>query len=171
MGEFEKKSVKKIEEFGLDFEKLEEIVDKLMQQMAPDLQANPDKPAIIGFSMRLSSDGKPLVEEFGNVSKAGLKPVVAKVREPLVDIQLAEKNVFVTVELPGVEKENVKLNIPDEQTLEIIVAGQNSFYKKLSLPVQIKKEQSKAKFKNGILEISLDKKNPAEQKSDEIKIE
>lgn len=160
---------KKIEHFAPDFDELDRIMDKLMQQLAPDFSSE-DKPAIIGFSMRLGNDGKPIIEEFGNVSKRGERPVVVKAREPLVDIQKTEKNILITVELPGVEKKDMKLNVPDENTVEIIVAGANSFYKKLSLPEPVKKESAKAKFKNGILEIGLERKEQ-EKRSTEIKIE
>lgn len=163
------KKPKKIEEFNMDFDKLEEIMDKLMQQMAPDLLES-EKQAIFGFSMRLGNDGKPIMEEFGNVSKQGKRVEIAKIREPLVDVQLAQKNIFVTVELPGVEKEDVRLNIPDGNTLEIIVAGTNSFYKKIVLPATVKKEHSQAKFKNGILEISLERQQPVKSES-EIRID
>lgn len=161
---------KKIENFSLDFDELEKIIDKLMQQMAPEFPQNNDKPIIMGFSMRLGNDGKPVVEEFGNVSRQGEKPAIVKVREPLVDIQTTEKNVLLTAELPGVEKKDIKINVPEEKTIEIIVAGANSFYKKLALPEAVKKASAKAKFKNGILEVSFERKYPG-AKENGIKIE
>lgn len=161
---------KKIADFSIDFDQLEGIVDKLMQQIAPELPANPDKPVVFGFSMRLGADGNPKIEEFGNVKKIGEKAAIAKVREPLVDIQKEEKEILITVELPGVEKKDVKVNVPDEHTVEIIVAGTSSFYKKIPISESLKKEKAKAKFKNGILEISIERLNP-EKQSGGIKIE
>lgn len=166
MVDFDKK--KKIGDFALDFDKLDDLVNKIMEQLAPELPAGSDKPVVFGFSMRLDNSGKPVVEEFGNVLKKGGKPIVEKLREPLVDVQTSEKNVFITVELPGVEKKDLKINVLDQNTVEIVVAGNNSFYKKLSMPVEIKKEKANAKLKNGILEICFERL--AQENKSEIKI-
>lgn len=148
---------KKIGDFVVDFDQIEGLVDKLMKQMAPELPSDPNKPVVFGFSMRLDSNGKPVIEEFGNVSKRGEKPVIESVREPLVDVQKTKKNVLITVELPGVEKKDVKINVSAQNSVEIIAAGSGSFYKKISLPVEIKKGSEKVKVKNGILEASFDR--------------
>ncbi len=168
MVDFDKK--KRIGDFALDFDKLDDLVNKIMERMVPELPADSGKPVVFGFSMRLDGNGKPVIEEFGNVMKKREKPAVEKVREPLVDMQSTEKNVLITVELPGVEKKDLKINVPDERTVEIIVAGNNSFYKKLSVPVEIKKEKARAKLKNGIMEICFERKEKEKKQNSEIKI-
>ncbi len=168
MVDFDKK--KKIGDFALDFDKLDDLVNKIMERMAPELPADSGKPIVFGFSMRLDGNGKPVVEEFGNVLKKREKPAVEKLREPLVEVRETAKNFFVTVELPGVEKKDLKINVPDSRTVEIIVAGNNSFYKKISMPVEIKKEKAMAKLKNGVLEVCFERKEKEKKQNSEIKV-
>ena len=62
-------------------------------------------PFVYGYSMKIGSDGKPEIQEFGNIKK-GLKgpPEVKEEREPLVDVVETNGEIRVVVELPGVEK-------------------------------------------------------------------
>jgi len=162
---FQKK--KKIGDFVFDFDQLDALVEKIMKQMAPELPRNLDKPVVFGFSMRLDSNGNPIIENFEAGEKNKPTAALPKALEPLVDVQGTEKTVLVTVELPGIEKKDLGLNVLDEHTLEIIVAGQNPFYKRIIIPDSIKNQKAKAEFKNGILEINLEK---SAQKGKAVKI-
>ena len=68
-------------------------------------------PFVYGYSMKIGPDGKPEIQEFGNIKK-GLKgaPQVKDEREPLVDIMETNDDIHVVVELPGVEKTDIKLH-------------------------------------------------------------
>ena len=165
---------KKIGDFVFDFNKLEDLVDKLMKQMEPQLPKNSDKPVIFGFSMRLGEDGNPVIEGIGESERVALEKktvkqqLLPKAIEPLIDVQSREKKILITVELPGVEKKDIRLNVLDEHSLEIIVAGQNSFYKRIIVPESIRQQKAEAELKNGILEISLDRL--PEKRGKEIKV-
>src|SRR4030067_2242170 len=67
-------------------------------------------PFVYGYSMKIGPDGKPDIQEFGNIKKS-LKgtPQVKEEREPLVDIMETNDDVHVVAELPGVEKSDIKL--------------------------------------------------------------
>jgi HSP20 family protein len=75
-------------------------------------------PLVYGYSMTIGPDGKPQVKEFGNV-KAGKdiagqylgiqKPQISAEREPLSDITTTDKEVKVVLEIPGINKEDVKI--------------------------------------------------------------
>src|ERR687897_2767464 len=75
-------------------------------------------PLVYGYSMTIGPDGKPNVREFGNVKspfsgRGGLfeqQPSLSAEREPLVDISSTNKEVKVVVEMPGIKKENIKIN-------------------------------------------------------------
>ena len=68
-----------------------------------------------GYSMTIGPDGKPRVKEFGNV-KSPMRtgffgiPMISSEREPMLDITITDKEVKVAVEMPGVSKENIKIN-------------------------------------------------------------
>lgn len=72
-------------------------------------------PLVYGYTMTIGPDGKPRVEEFGNMKPPHIlgpgsvaKPLISGEREPLVDVITTDKEVKVTVEMPGVTKENIK---------------------------------------------------------------
>src|SRR4030042_2083478 len=78
-------------------------------------------PFVYGYSMKIGQDGKPEIQEFGNIKKSlkGL-PQVKEEREPLVDVVETNGEIRVVVELPGVEKSDIKLH-GTEDSLEISV--------------------------------------------------
>ncbi len=59
---------------------------------------------IYGFTVRTGIGGAPQVEHFGNVQTTEEGPVVAEVREPLVDLFDEAEEIIVTIELPGVAR-------------------------------------------------------------------
>ncbi len=128
-------------------------------------------PFVYGYSMKIGPDGKPEIQEFGNIKK-GLKgaPQVKEEREPLVDIVETEGEVRVVVELPGVEKSDIKLR-GTEDSLEISVDTlQNKYYKEVELPAKVRVKEAASTYKNGVLEVVLPKAEPAQSKGEPIDI-
>ncbi len=112
-------------------------------------------PFVYGYSMKIGPDGKPEIREFGNVKPSRLGPRVKEEREPLVDIIETNGEVHVVAELPGVEKDDIKLH-GTEETLTISVdTPQRKYYKEVTLPVKVKVKEAKTEYKNGVLEVTL----------------
>jgi len=104
---------------------------------------------------------------------------------PAVDIY--EKNDFVVVkaELPGVEKDQISVEVKDgiltlrgerklerdvkEESYHRIERAYGSFLRSFSLPVSVDQDKVKAKFKDGVLEVELPKKEKAKPK--QIKVD
>ena len=64
----------------------------------------------------------------------------------------------VVAELPGVEKKDIKL-YGTEDTLTISVDNpERKYYKKVELPSRVDTKKTKATYKNGVLEITLKKR-------------
>lgn len=151
--------------FGSDFfERFEEITRKMLEDMHNSQDVS-GKKFVYGFNMHNGPDGKPVVEEFGNVPKAGSE-LPSDEREPLIDVIDGKEDVTVIAELPGVSKEDIDLH-SDEKTLTIKVDNPNRrYFKELELPAKIKPDSVKASYKNGILEVKLTRaeKQAAEQK-------
>jgi HSP20 family protein len=127
-------------------------------------------PFVYGYSMKIGPDGKPEINEFGNIKKGLTGPQVKEEREPLVDVVEADGEVRVVVELPGVEKSDIKLH-GTEETIEISVDTTNyKYYKEIELPAKVKVREAKSTYKNGVLEVVIPKietaKNPKGEKID-----
>ena len=118
-------------------------------------------PFVYGYSMKIGPDGKPDIQEFGNIKK-GLKgtPQVKEEREPLVDIVDTDKEVHVVVELPGVEKTDIKLHGTDDSITISVDTPQYKYYKDVELPAKVKVQDAKSTYKNGVLEVVLPKVEP-----------
>ena len=138
-------------------------------------------PFVYGYSMTIGPDGKPKIREFGNV-KPSLKPeafgltrpslAVKEEREPLVDVINTNGEIHVVAELPGVEKENIKLH-GTEETLTISVdTPKRKYFKEIQMPAKIEPKNSKTVYKNGVLEVTIPKiKEKKKPKGEPIKIE
>lgn len=115
-------------------------------------------PFVYGYSMKIGRDGKPEIQEFGNLKK-GLKgpPQIKEEREPLVDIMETNDDVHVVVELPGVEKTDIKLHGTEDELTISVDSPQYKYFKEVALPVKVKVKEANSTYKNGVLEVVLPK--------------
>jgi HSP20 family protein len=132
-------------------------------------------PFVYGYSVTIGPDGKPQVREFGNVkpgTKFGRPKIdIKEEREPLVDIMATDGEVKVIAELPGVDKKDIKLQ-GTEKTLKISVeTPQRKYYKEVELPAEVEPKKAKSSYKNGVLEVTIQKKKEEKPKGEPIKIE
>ena len=116
---------------------------------------------VYGFSVRTGIGGIPRVERFGNIRTTEEGPVVAEVREPLVDLFDEEQEIVVVAELPGVAEEEVHVEIQDD-ILSLETTGERKYAKEILLPEPVDAATLQKAYKNGILEIRL-KKTKAEE--------
>jgi HSP20 family protein len=122
--------------------------------------AQPGKSIVHGFKLNIGPDGRPRIEDFGNrpVRSAKGESMVSEEREPLTDIIEEEKDVAVTVEIPGVEKEDIDLHVT-ENSLEIIVdTPKRKYHKKVDLPCDVLPKTTKATYKNGVLDVVIQRR-------------
>jgi HSP20 family protein len=102
---------------------------------------------------------------------------------PDVDIHLSDDEVVFTVDLPGVGKGDVTINVDETDTL--VITGKNShkepenallrqyevgdFYRAFQLSEDYNKEKITARLENGVLVVTIPKKEEAKPKKIEIK--
>jgi HSP20 family protein len=122
-------------------------------------------PFVHGYSLKIGPDGKPEIQEFGNIKKS-LKgtPQVKEEREPLVDIVDTNNEIHVVVELPGVEKSDIKLQGTDDSLTISVDTPQYKYYKDVELPAKVRVKEANSTYKNGVLEVVVPK---AEQEKPE----
>lgn len=139
-------------------------------------------PIVYGYSMKIGPDGKPRVREFGNLRTLSSKnhngednfrigPKISSEREPLADVNSTDKEVKVILEIPGVKKEDIKINA--NETLVEINANdsQRKYHKTIQLPHDIDINTAKSTYNNGILEVTFVKSKDQGVKGREIKID
>ncbi len=139
------------------------------------------KPLVWGYSMTQRGNEPPEIREFGNVSlrdemfsglglehHGGVAHVEPGVRKPLVDIMEAEDSLHVVVEMPGITKEDVSLEISGT-VLNITAKNEDRKYsERVELPARVLADSAKATYKNGVLEVVF-KYDRSDKKS--IKVE
>jgi len=105
---------------------------------------------------------------------------------PAVDIAEKQDEYIVKMELPGVNKDDVKINLESniltikgekkqekeemEKNLHRIERSYGSFQRSFTLPTTVKSDKIDAVFKDGVLSISLPKAEEAKPKQIEVKV-
>ena len=112
---------------------------------------------VYGFSIRTAAGGLPSVERFGNIRTTEQGPVVAEVREPLVDHFDEGEEFVVVAEMPGVSEEDIRVEIKDD-ILSLETTGERKYAKEIQLSESVDATTLKKTYKNGILELRLKKR-------------
>jgi HSP20 family protein len=111
---------------------------------------------VYGFSIRTGIGGAPRVERFGNIRKTEEGPVVADVREPLVDTFDEGAEILIVAELPGVSEAQVQVELKDD-ILTIATSGERRYAKEILLSAEVDPASLRQTYTNGILELRLQK--------------
>lgn len=156
-----------IDEFMREFEReFEELMTRAT--MVPE---KPSQPIVYGFRITIGPDGKPVIEEFGNVRRMRGRPIISEEREPPVDVFEENNQVVVIAEIPGVDKEKIDVRATEDKLVIKASNERRKYYKEVELPVKVKPETAKASYRNGILEVRIEKKEvKREEKEEGIKV-
>jgi HSP20 family protein len=111
---------------------------------------------IYGFSVKVGlGDDGPRIEPFGNIrrdDKSG-RTEVQEVREPMVDVFEEDDYLLVVAELPGIAKEDVRVEVRDDVLTIAAEKGDKKYRKEILLPRSVSKQKMQVACNNGILEI------------------
>ena len=152
----------------LNDERIMEDIRRMTEEMMRMFSnAQPGKPIVHGYKIKFGRDGKPVIEDFGNkhIKTPKGEATISEEREPLTDIIEGDNDVAVTVEIPGVEKEDIDLNVQNESINIKVDSPKRKYQKKLDLPCDVIPKTTKATYKNGVLDIVIkrkEKKKPGE---------
>ena len=110
-----------------------------------------------------------------------------EINVPVVDLFEEKDDIVVKAELPGLDKDNLEVNLTDhtltikgEKKKEEEMKEENyyrsershgSFLRTLELPKDVHADKVKARFKNGILEVRLPKTEAAKRKEIKVKVD
>jgi HSP20 family protein len=106
---------------------------------------------------------------------------------PVVDIEETDKNYLIRAELPGLNKDKVKVSVEDgvlmlsgERNLKRKVEGKTfhrvershgTFSRSFTLPEDADAEKVNANYRDGLLEVSVTKREDAKPKAIEVRVE
>jgi HSP20 family protein len=150
------------------FRMIEDLMKKMMSEMNEgsmfdretfdEMLKNPDgtSPYVFGFSMNIGPDGKPSIQRFGNPpTDEGVE--YSSTLEPLVDVVEEDGEIIIVAEVPGVERDEIKVRIKGT-TLTIKADNpERPYHKVIELPAKVQKEEAKSAIRNGVLEVRLKK--------------
>jgi len=132
---------------------------------------------------------KELNKLFEEAFRKGFRalPVKERIFQPLVDIKEKDKNIVVEVDMPGVEKEDIKitaldhnLEIKAERKREAKVERKGyyreersytGYYRTIPLPDYAQMDKIKAEYKNGVLRLTIPKTKKLTVKPKTIRIQ
>ncbi|EQB65491.1 MAG: heat shock protein [Thermoplasmatales archaeon I-plasma] len=124
-----------------------------------------DQPGtyVYGFTYRLGPDGKPEFKEFGNIPREYSDVPSLEYREPITDIQKREGETDITIEIPGVTKDEISIETSDNILIIKVDKEGRKYYKEVELDDEVIPENIKASYSNGVLDIVV-KKPPTKKK-------
>jgi HSP20 family protein len=109
------------QKFFEEFERqIEEDIRRFMERSG--LGGGKPRYYYYGFEITIGPDGRPVVREFGNIRR---RPDVERIEvvdeiDPLTDVVEEDDKIKVIVDMPGVEKEDIKLYVSEDgRTLTI----------------------------------------------------
>lgn len=160
-----------------EFDRMREYMDNIMRRtMRGEINQGEHGPFVYGFSMRLGPDGKPRIEEFGNTkppkkleSKEGGQFGISE-REPLTDVIECDDSISITLEIPGVDKDEIELRVEEDKVSINVDTTSRKYFKEIPLKAKVDPNTSKATYKNGVLDIILKKIKMKSSKGKKVKI-
>ncbi|MCL4342544.1 MAG: Hsp20/alpha crystallin family protein [Candidatus Thermoplasmatota archaeon] len=165
-------------DFDFDFRRLNDRMMKVFGRLRDSIEETGDEPFVYGFTYRVGSDGKPIFQEFGNVPGLVRTPNLvdnsskgANIREPITDLNEDDEKYYMTFELPGVTKSDIHLEVNESNIIVRTNDESRQYYKELEFPSPINTDSAKAKFVNGILDVSVTKQKKGKPSGKNIDIE
>ena len=155
------------------------------REQAPARRANVDP--FRGFQREMNRLFDDFFNDFPLALRPGERGLATVGFSPRVDVSETDKEVRVSAELPGMDEKDIIVEMDDAA---ITIRGEKkeekeekdnnwytreqsygSFHRMIPLPASVEGEKANAKFKKGILTITVPKKDEKQAKRKAIKIE
>lgn len=134
--------------------------------------------AFDNWSRRMEQMFRGYEQPSGQVSKSGTQS--GSLMLPAIDVIDGEKEIVVHTELPGLKKEDIKVEVVDNQ---LVISGESKsetkfedhnyvrrersfgqFKRSVGLPKNVDTHKINAKYENGLLEVTLPKVEASQQR-------
>ena len=91
-------------------------------------------------------------------------------RKPLTDILECDDHISVIVELPGIEKKDINLEIIDNELDVDVDTPIRKYHNRIPLPAQVNPKSISASFNNGVLDVNMKRQKLKKRSGKQIKI-
>lgn len=147
------------ERFLKAFQKLVEDLERQIEEDLHRITSEMNRSYYYGLGFAFGPNGRPIVREFGNVRRGMGRIEVVDEMDPLTDIVEEDGKIKVIVDMPGVEKDDIRIRVSEDgRSLTIEARGkERKYHKEIRLPAQVNSNNAKATYKNGVLSIELEK--------------
>lgn len=148
--------------FDRELERMRSVFNDAFQTVMKNAESMKGQPYVYGFTMKAGPGGKPVFQEFGNMKP--FRPEALEGREPITDVIEGPDNLAVTLEIPGVEKQDISLHVAKDRLTVRVDTVSRKYFKEIQFPAAVKPETTEATYKNGVLDITVKR---AEGRKDE----
>lgn len=134
------------------------------------------QPHVRGFSIRMGPEGEPEIREFGKTGGESKEVDRQRVpeeqeQETLIDVMEDDDEVHIIADMPGVSKEDIDVNA-STTSVSITAEGESREYsEKVDLGCEVYPDSAKARYNNGVLEVTLKRKGPTEEEQTKVDVE
>ena len=140
---------------------VEQSGSKLHKSGEMDLAGDSKIKGVYGFTIKtaLGDPDSIKVEPFGNIksNKEGKLVEVRHIREPMIDVFDEPDHLLVVAEVPGITREDVKLELQDDILTFSAEKDDCKYSKEILLPKVFSTEQMSFTCRNGLLEVLFSK--------------
>jgi HSP20 family protein len=141
---------------------IDKILERMFKQIDITLTNHGFESYSYAYNITMGPDGKPVIKEWETrlpdpKNPLKPKPYIPETPEPLsqVDIDLENMLVRVIVDMPGFTKESIKIT-GEKNKLQISAQdGTRQINKEIPINAKVDPTTAKAKYNNGILEVTI----------------
>ncbi|EQD48107.1 heat shock protein Hsp20 [mine drainage metagenome] len=143
-----------------DIIKFSKFISKVMTGITKNLSDMSEHGASpYSFNVKIGLDGMPVVENIQMEPKDKEERKHEAPKEPLVEVLDNGDSLVIVAELKGAKKEEIAVTAKAEE-ITIAVSNNSTIYSRnISLPILVDPARGKAKYNNGVLEVSLKKRS------------
>lgn len=140
----------------------DEMIEKIFRQFGlRDLEFQSDphvKTWSYGYTMTKGPDGEPVIKEFGSNpfqdrSQMGLGEPLEQEILTQVDVDDSNNRVRIIAEIPGVSKEDIKINATDKKVTIRASKDSKTITNEIPLGVKIDPDSADVSYNNGVLDL------------------
>ena len=154
-----------------EFDRMFEDIRQSMDLMRSQTGLTPESmPLSYSYRVVIGPNGERQVSErFDDQRDDGPDPDSG--REPLTDVREREDGVTVIMQLPGLSREDIGLEVLDKVLVIRVDCATRRFEREVELPCTVKSSTAGVEYRNGVLEVTLNKPTSKRKRGSKVKVD